>query len=145
MGLWLCGIILGLQSGGGELVSIYPGNNVITENNIAERQGGMIDEQSIASTTNNRQFGNIGLNVHIFTHLERRPRENPGPGSQNSYLENVVGIEEDNGIEERGGPNSIINHASVFGTKGNGITTDAGALKILGLHIRLLPCLFPPM
>ncbi|MEK6746144.1 MAG: hypothetical protein AABY33_03850 [Pseudomonadota bacterium] len=88
-GGWNCnyGFSGGCTSGGQELISIYPGNNVITENNIAEQTGGMVDEQTIAPTTNNRQFGNIGLNLHIFTHILRRPRENPGAGSQNSYVE----------------------------------------------------------
>ncbi|MEQ1705501.1 MAG: hypothetical protein ABL867_05955 [Rickettsiales bacterium] len=117
----------------GALLTIYPGRNLIVENNIAEGTNVFVDTQTIKQTENIKSLGNISLNTRWHALLSRRPMENPGAGTVNFYFENDISVDPRLvGITARGSTNVIVNHFSVFGNSRGvdnykGIVADKGA------------------
>ena len=106
-------------------ISIYPGSFNTFENNVIEGNDIAIDIQATNLSTNNRFFGDIGLNNHYgMVFKTREPGDSANNMPQNTWVTNFVSINSDQvGVYFRGNKNARCDNCSVFGG-GGGVTAD---------------------
>jgi hypothetical protein len=118
-------------AGGDVCVSLYPGDNSIIENTIADATtGSVFDIQASGPTPgdNNRFLGNIALNTQYGAVIKARPQ--PGPTAlampKNNIIENFVAIGvQAVGVYLRGVRGQRCDHCMILNSsKGSGLVVD---------------------